>query len=50
MLQFHCLIVLTMLYLIGCLIALQIVNNPLVLPENMTPQLKNLLEGLLRKG
>ncbi|KAL6204820.1 hypothetical protein ACLB2K_022087 [Fragaria x ananassa] len=27
----------------------KIVNNPLVLPENMIPQLKNLLEGLLCK-
>lgn len=36
-------------YLIGILSS-QIVNNPLVLPDDMTPQLKNLLEGLLCKG
>lgn len=42
--------VLPLLYLDDFLIPLQIVNNPLVLPENMTPELKNLLEGLLCKG
>lgn len=28
----------------------QIVNNPLVLPDDMNPELKNLIEGLLCKG
>jgi hypothetical protein len=42
--------VLPILYLDDLLIPLQIVNNPLVLPEHMTPELKNLLEGLLCKG
>lgn len=29
---------------------IQIVNDPLVLPEDINPQLKNLIEGLLCKG
>lgn len=29
---------------------LQIVNNPLILPNDMNPELRNLLEGLLCKG
>lgn len=29
---------------------IQIVNNPLFLPNDMNPQLRNLLEGLLCKG
>jgi len=28
----------------------QIVNDPLVLPDDINPQLKNLIEGLLCKG
>lgn len=29
---------------------IQIVNNPLVLPDDLNPQIRNLLEGLLCKG
>lgn len=32
------------------LFLLQIVNNPLVLPDDMNPQLRDLLEGILCKG
>lgn len=28
----------------------QIVNNPLLLPDDMNPQLRDLLEGILCKG
>lgn len=29
---------------------IQIVNDPIVLPKNLNPRLKNLIEGLLSKG
>lgn len=29
---------------------IQIVNNPIVLPKDLNPRLKNLIEGLLSKG
>lgn len=37
-------------FLTGHMIACQIVNNPLHLPDDMNPLLKNLIEGLLCKG
>lgn len=37
-------------FLTGYMIACQIVNNPLHLPDDMNPLLKNLIEGLLCKG
>lgn len=32
------------------LFLIQIVNNPLEIPDDINPQLKNLIEGLLCKG
>lgn len=33
-----------------CFLPDQIVNDPIVLPKNLNPRLKNLIEGLLSKG